>query len=306
MTAPFDLRLFTELNDGYADRPLVPQPRQFDEATRRAEAERRTARLDRILDLQGKRVLEVGCGTGSIGRQLAEALDCSVVGIDITSYSAWQEHHSDRVDHVVGDIADPPEGLGRFDAIFSFSVWEHLVHPYAALERCRDLLTPGGRMFLQAQLYRGPKASHRYREVFFPWPHLLFTPDVFEDYYTSIGRAPMRPAWVNKLTYSQYVDYVDGLGYRTVSRRAYGPDTFDDELYERFHNELAAYPRWDLAHDVITTVLERPAGTEPSAADVAASGPTGLLKRTWKSLPESVRTDPRTRRIIRSARSLRG
>lgn len=306
MTARFDLQLFAELNDAYAERPIVPQPRAFDQATRRAEAERRTARLDRILDLRDKRVLEVGCGTGSIGRQLAEQLDCSVVGIDVTNYPDWETHRSERVEHVVGDIADPPEGLGRFDAIFSFSVWEHLVHPYAALERCHDLLIPGGRMFLQAQLYRGPKASHRYREVFFPWPHLLFTPDVFEDYYASTGREPMRPAWVNKLTYSQYVDSVDRLGYRTVSRRAHGPDAFDDELYGRFHDQLAAYPRWDLAHDVITTVLERSAHSEPPGADVGSPGPTGLLKRTWKSLPESVRTDPRTRRIIRSARSLRG
>src|SRR5204863_6563140 len=90
-----------------------------------------------------------------------------------------------------GDIA----ALGRFDYIYSFSVWEHIVHPYTALVNARELLEPSGTMFLQAQLYCGPKASHRYREVFFPWPHLLFTDDVFEEFYRSVGREPKRPAW---------------------------------------------------------------------------------------------------------------
>lgn len=304
MTVRFDLRLFTELNEEYRDRPLVPEPRRFDPAARRAEAERRTARLDRALDLRGKRVLEVGCGAGGVGRQLAEQLDCTVVGIDITDYPAWDDDPTDRVSFVVGDISDPPADIGRFDAIFSFSVWEHLVHPHAALERSFGLLEPGGRMFLQAQLYRGPKASHRYREVFFPWPHLLFTPDVFEDYYRSIGRKPMRPAWVNKLTFGQYVDYIDGLGYHTVSRRATGTADFDEALYRRFHDELSAYPRWDLSHDVISTVIDRPATGRPPVRR-APSRALGVATKAWDALPEPVRTHPQTRRLVSAARQLR-
>lgn len=53
---------------------------------------------------------------------------------------------------------------------------------------------------LSANLYRGPQASHRYREVFFPWPHLLFEDGVFEAYYRHIGMRPARPAWFNRLT----------------------------------------------------------------------------------------------------------
>ena len=304
MTARFDLQLFTELNDQYRERPLVPRPRRFDADARRTEAERRTARLDRALQLRGKRVLEVGCGTGFVGRQLAEQLDCSVVGIDVSSYPAWDEDPTDRVRFVVGDISDPPADLGRFDAIFSFSVWEHLVHPYAALARSFDLLEPGGRMFLQAQLHRGPKASHRYREVFFPWPHLLFTPDVFEDYYRSIGRQPMRPAWVNHLTYGQYLDHFDRIGYHTRSRRAVGTADFDEELYQRFHDVLSSYPRWDLSHDVISTVVERPPAAVTGARRKTASTQGAALK-VWDALPESVRTHRQTRRVVEAARGLR-
>lgn len=103
--------------------------------TRRAEADRRTERIDKRLDVRGKRILEIGCGTGSVGKELVKRYDCEVVGIDIDDYEAWPSNQSDRLRLVKGDISDPPTGLGKFDAMFSFSVWEHLVHSFAALEQ---------------------------------------------------------------------------------------------------------------------------------------------------------------------------
>ena len=166
MPKPFDLALFQHLNKEYESKPLVQRHRTFTPESRRIEADKRTERLDKRLDLRGKRVLEIGCGTGAVGLELVERLDCTVIGIDIERYDTWDDASSDRISYVQGDISDPPPGLGKFDAMFSFSVWEHLVHPYAALVECHKRLEPGGKMFMQAQLHRGPKASHRTREVF--------------------------------------------------------------------------------------------------------------------------------------------
>lgn len=315
MRPTFDLQLFQQLNEEYDSRRIVPAPRQFTPEARRAEADRRTARIDRRLDVAGKRILEIGCGTGSVGRELVERYDCEVVGIDIDHYTAWETNQSDRLTLVQGDISEPPHGLGQFDAMFSFSVWEHLVHPYAALAACYKRLKPGGQMFLQAQLHRGPKASHRYREVFFPWPHLLFTPDVFEKYYASIGDEPKRPAWVNHLTFSQYVDAFDRVGFDVKSRRASGPDVFDREFYERFEEVLSAYPEWDLRHDVITTVLERPRRVAAATnIEPSVDAPPGEHKETltnraergakviWRRVPRSVRHQPALQWIARRIR----
>lgn len=310
MSDRFDLALFSALNEEYATKPLVPRPRNFDPESRAREAQKRSSRLDRRLDLSGKRVLEIGCGTGGVGRHLAEAFDCTVVGIDIDRYPAWDESTHDKVSYVQGDIAAPPEGLGKFDAMFSFSVWEHLVHPHTALERCFELLEPGGSMFLQLQLHRGPKASHRYREVFFPWPHLLFTPDVFEKYYESIGREPRRPAWVNKLTFGQYVAAIERVGFTTQSRSTPVTVEFDEDFYQRFHDVLSAYPRWDLRHDVLTTVITRPA--EPSAPEPTSPTPVeepepsvSRAHRIWRSVPARVRDHHMVQRAIRGLRALR-
>jgi cyclopropane fatty-acyl-phospholipid synthase-like methyltransferase len=257
VNGPFDLRLFKELNDEYSDKRVVKAPRQFDPESQAKEAQSRGGTIERTLGVSGSRLLEVGCGRANVGRHLATTYDCEVVGLDKTPFREWEEPLPANLSMVAGDVSDPELDIGSFDAIYSFSVWEHLTHPYAALANCFRWLNAGGAMFIHAQLHRGPKASHRYREVFFPWPHLLFTPEIFEAYYMSINMKPARPAWVNKLTYSQYVDHFNRLGYSIRSCRATGSE-FDEVFYERFHEQLSPYPKWDLAQDAITTVLQRP------------------------------------------------
>ena len=65
------------------------------------------------------------------------------------------------------------------------AVWEHMEHPYAAA--VKDLLRPGGDSLNKRQLVPWA-SSHRYRDVFFPWPHLLFDDDVFVEFHKGRGR----------------------------------------------------------------------------------------------------------------------
>lgn len=101
------------------------------------------------------------------------------------------------------------------------------------LQRAHDLLVPGGNLLLSANLYRGPKASHRYREIFFPWPHLLFSDEVIDDFYrnhlkmipegeTWLSEESVEPsyrdqelwgsAWVNQLSIADYFNYFNLAG----------------------------------------------------------------------------------------------
>jgi cyclopropane fatty-acyl-phospholipid synthase-like methyltransferase len=274
----FDLQLFKELNHEYADKRIVKAPRQFDAESQAKEAQSRGATIQSTLGVSGSRLLEVGCGRANVGRYLATTYDCEVVGIDKTQFREWEEPLPVNLSIVAGDVSDPELNIGSFDAIYSFSVWGHLTHPYSALANCFRWLNAGGAMFIHAQLHRGPKASHRYREVFFPWPHLLFTPEIFEAYYTSISMRPARPAWVNKLTYSQYLDHFNRLSYSNRSCRATGSE-FDEEFYERFHEQLSAYPKWDLAQDAISTVLERPIEVDATTSEDEGTAEAALQQR---------------------------
>ena len=251
----FDLNLFLALNDEYKDKPIVPRPKKLGQAGAEEAARKRADYIDKLLDIRGKRVLEIGCGRGALSFLLAKDYDCDVTGIDIVERE-WDNYRSlSGLDLRVLDVsANGHEGIGQFDVIYSSSVWEHMRHPFAALRGAKRLLKSDGCFFLSANLYRGPRASHRYREVYFPWPHLLFTDQVFEEFYVHIGKRPNRPAWINKLTYSQYVYYFEKVDFR-VEKEWFSALPFDEDFYRRFEDVLSRYPKTDLTHDFLNAIL---------------------------------------------------
>lgn len=96
----------------------------------------------------GRRVLDVGCWTGEVGRILVER-GCTVTGIEIDEdAAALAAKVLDRV--VVADLdATPLTEIvepGSFDVVIFADVLEHLIDPRRALEQARDLLAPGGRV----------------------------------------------------------------------------------------------------------------------------------------------------------------
>lgn len=98
----------------------------------------------------GKKVLDVGCWTGEVGRILTER-GCTVTGIELDREAAsLAEKVLEKV--IVADLdATPLTELvepGSFDVVIFADVLEHLTNPRAALEQARDLLTPDGRVVI--------------------------------------------------------------------------------------------------------------------------------------------------------------
>lgn len=248
----FDLELFARLNQEYASKPTAARSSPADIESRRG---RRSKRLDELFDIRGKRVLDVGCGRGAVAHELATGFGCEVTGVDIETYPEWSQLGHARLSFRKLDISQGHDLTPRsFDVIYSWSVMEHVQHPFQMLRTCRDLLAPGGRFYLVAHMYRSATGSHRTPQVFFPWPHLLFTDDVFEEYYKSIGRAPKGPAWLNKLTYADYFRYFELLGY-VVEHEFVRRRELDTAFYERFSDELSKYSIFDLTTNAVDVVL---------------------------------------------------
>ncbi|MFJ2257499.1 class I SAM-dependent methyltransferase [Streptomyces sp. NPDC087844] len=119
--------------------------------------------IARKLDLKpGMRLLDVGCGWGSMAIHAAREYGVSVVGVTLSQEQATyarkrvaEEGLTDRVEIRVQDYRDV--GDGPYDAISSIGMAEH-VGGERYLEYARDLFTllkPGGRL-LNHQIGRRP------------------------------------------------------------------------------------------------------------------------------------------------------
>jgi len=254
----YDVALLEELNAEYRDRPLVPRPPSYADGALAEAARRRVGWVDDMVGLGGLRTLEIGCGNGFEVWSLAHNLGCDAHGVDVTHYRPWDQLAGERVHFSCADLADAnPYPPNSFDRVLSFTVWEHVTHPYAMLKATYEVLKPGGLAWIRANLFAGPQASHRYREIFFPWPHLLFADQVVRDWDVAHGRRPIGHAWVNRLSWLHYEYYADILGFE-VAHRAFTETPIDEEFYTRFEDVLGRYPRTDLRRDYLLMVLRKP------------------------------------------------
>jgi SAM-dependent methyltransferase len=103
---------------------------------------------------RARRVLDVGCATGSLGAALKERGPVEVIGIERDP--GYAEQARTRLDRVIeADAQEVPPGLGRFDCLVAADVLEHLVDPWSALEGYAALLEPGCRAIVSL-----PNAAH--------------------------------------------------------------------------------------------------------------------------------------------------
>lgn len=96
-----------------------------------------------------KRVIDVGCGNGSVAG-LLHGQGYDVVGVDASVEGirrATHEHPDVRFVH--GSVYDDLSStLGRFPVAICLEVIEHLYSPRLLVKSLRDLLEPGGKLIL--------------------------------------------------------------------------------------------------------------------------------------------------------------
>jgi SAM-dependent methyltransferase len=263
----FTLELFEQLQEAYRENPLKKVPVARDHRSFQEKAHRRLDVIAKQLkaDFRDKVVLELGCGHGWLTAYLPEFGGAKeAIGVDVRRYDTWDQHRDPRVRLLDVDLASeqaiPPESV---DFVISGAVFEHVTRPVEMLAAVFDALRLGGTAWLYFNLYRGPQASHRYNEVYFPWPHLLFDDAVCRAYYEKHESQPkVTFSWVNRMTLATYVQTCHELGFRIVSlTRRVTP--IDVPFYLRFEEVLGRYPALDLETDFATLVLEKP---RPAAA----------------------------------------
>ena len=116
-------------------------------------ADETAAQLDRgLAELApgpDERVLDVGCGTGSLTMALLRRLGPhgSVVAVDLSKRmleKARDKIHDPRVQWVEGPVESVQLGAQLFDRVLCFGVWPHIAEPNATAARIHRLLRPQG------------------------------------------------------------------------------------------------------------------------------------------------------------------
>ena len=114
-----------------------------------------------IDDLEGRRVLDVGCGSGYHCWRMRGEGATEVIGIDptplfIVQFWALQKYlRQPEVWALPVGIEGVPEKLRAFDTVFSMGVLYHRRSPMDHLQELKDCLRPGGQLVLETLVIEG-------------------------------------------------------------------------------------------------------------------------------------------------------
>ena len=115
----------------------------------------RDAYLDLLAIVAGERVLDVGCGSGAVTREIARRVGSGgvVVGLDpspallaVARELAKDAGVGDRIEFREGDALRLPFSDGSFDAVVCVTVLSHVPRGEAAIPEFVRVLRPGGRL----------------------------------------------------------------------------------------------------------------------------------------------------------------
>jgi SAM-dependent methyltransferase len=105
------------------------------------------AMRDALPDLEGKRVMDLGCGTGGLSKYCIEMGASAVVGVDISEKMitrALQENKDENIKYICSPFEDLAFPTVPFDLIVS-SLAIHYIEDYESLIRkLHGFLKPGG------------------------------------------------------------------------------------------------------------------------------------------------------------------
>ena len=118
-------------------------PLRYDGCT---DAPQEVARMLADLVPVGSHVLDVGCGTGSVSRIIADTRNAEIIGIEPNSHRAAAARA--RGLEVYQELFTPAivQRLEPFNVILFADVLEHVAHPGSFLQLARRALLPGGRV----------------------------------------------------------------------------------------------------------------------------------------------------------------
>jgi 2-polyprenyl-3-methyl-5-hydroxy-6-metoxy-1,4-benzoquinol methylase len=172
-------------------------------------------RMAIIPDLNGKKVLDIGCGHGSMCIDMALKGARKVVGLDINS--SLIEFAKENVKQNYPQLNNKIEFLnisleeydgGNFDYIISKDTLEHVIDLKSLMKEIKNRLKVGGRFYAGfGPLYNVPYGDHGRTKTVIPWGHLIVPEKIIIQKLNANSKIKINSIYdlgLNKLSYSDY------------------------------------------------------------------------------------------------------
>jgi SAM-dependent methyltransferase len=277
-------------------------------AHREIQRGREIARIVRErIPLEGRRVLDVGCGYGGMLISFAEqGADAVGVEIDEDRFQVGKKRLADlgiNADYRMQDICalDALERLGTFDAIVAQDVMEHVMDPVRAIRAMSLLLRRGGVIYVQVgnkYSFDQLQADHHYRlagitvlarDQAIEYFRLAtgFDASIYgvgywrtERYYRRMfAKFGVRLEHLDAAATAAHVQWYAGMANETCRRaaREIYPG-LRPELERRIRRRIGVAARYYFrVHDMMTQ-----SGTDPSAALLADTAVKRVCTPVWR------------------------
>lgn len=197
--------------------------------------------IDERAVLQGKTVLDVGCGGGILSESMALRGAADVLGIDMAEKSlAVADAHAKQMQlaHLayrcvsVEDLAN--EMPHSFDVVTCMEMLEHVPDPASVIRACAKLVKPNGMVFFST-INRNPKS---YLHAIFGAEYLLnLVPKGTHDWQKFIT-----PAELARMAREARLDVIhtQGMSYHLLKKQYYHTDNIDVNYMITCQNNIQA------------------------------------------------------------------
>jgi len=180
--------------------------------------------------LEGKRVLDFGCGCGGqtawLAKQAAEVVGCDVADHYIRQSRALAEKLA--INNLSFELTDGrrlPFDDSSFDLVLSVDAFEHVSAPLENLSEIRRVLRPGGALITRfGPLFRGPRGYHLMAVTQVPFAHHFFGLRAVLELMEHKGITTSARSWedlgMNRMTFAAFRKHLKnaGLAAKTLER----------------------------------------------------------------------------------------